>query len=83
MQCGWTWIELRVNCDAEVAQAVMEAEAHAEFCVTRWREHFTDTVRSLHAMRMLEEKERLKNAAKDSRVLAKIATFVCGRCCRP
>ena len=83
VQCGWTWIELRVNCNAEVAAAVMEAEAHAELCVTRWREHFTDTVRSLHAMRMLEEKERLKNAARDSRVLAKIATFVCGALLSP
>ena len=37
----------------------------------------------MHAMRMLEEKERLKNAAKDSRVLAKIATFVCGALLSP
>ena len=84
VQCGWTWIELRVNCDAEIAAAVMEAETHAEVCVTRWREHFTDTVRGLHAMRMQEEKERLKKqAAKAGGVPAKITKFVCGALLSP
>ena len=76
VQCGWHWIERRVNGDAEVAAAVLEAETHAERCVTKWRERFVDVVRGLHAMRASEERRRARAAAKKTGgVLGSVARF--------
>ena len=37
-QCGWTFIEQKVDGNAALAAAVVQAEAHAEMHVTKWRE---------------------------------------------
>ena len=39
-----------------LAAAVVEAEAHAEMLVTKWREGFVGTVAALHTLRMGEAK---------------------------
>ena len=64
-QCGWTFIEQKVDGNAALAAAVVEAEAHAEMHVTKWREDFVGTVEALHVLRTREAKD--KKAAEDAK----------------
>ena len=66
LQCGWTWLEQKIDGDAQYAAAVVDAMADAERCVTAWRERFVEEVKKLHAMRMREKKKRALQKATTS-----------------
>ena len=66
LQRGWAWIEERVAGDPVVAAAVIDAEQHAERCVTTWREGFVAAVEGLHALRAEERRAAEAKARANS-----------------
>ena len=72
LQCGWTYVELRVKGDPQVAAAVLEAERAAKTCITEWREGFVAAATALRAARAAEEARAKKLAqAKEKGFIAK------------
>ena len=72
LQCGWTYVELRVKGDPEVAAAVLDAERAAKRCVTEWREAFVAAIMALRAVRAAEDAQKKKLArAQEKGLLTK------------
>ena len=78
LQCGWTYVELRVKGDPQVAAAVLEAERAAKTCITEWREGFVAAATALRAARARRRRARRSSPRRRRRVSSPRRAWRCG-----